>query len=130
MLKRQIISTGTTWEERVGYARAVRVGNIVEVAGTTAINHAGEIVGEGDAAVQARFILGKLRDALMTAEAHLEHVTRTRIYLTNIADWEAVGAVHHEFFSQIKPACTLVQVSALADPRLLVAIEASAVVDL
>lgn len=130
MLKRQVILTGTTWEERVGYARAVRVGSIVEVAGTTALNSAGEVIGEGDAAAQARFIFDKIRHALATAEAQLEHVTRTRIYLTDITHWEAVGAVHQDVFGQIKPVCTLLQVAALIDPRLLVEIEVSAVVDL
>lgn len=129
MLKRQVISTATGWEDRVGSARAVRVGSTVEVAGTTAIDHTGAVVGEGDAAAQARFIFEQIRAALMAAEAHLEHVTRTRIYLTDIAHWEQVGAVHAEFFGAIKPACTLVQVAALIDPRLLVAVEASAVVD-
>lgn len=130
MLKRQVILTGTTWEESVGYSRAVRVGNIVEVAGTTAVNSAGEVIGEGDPAAQARYIFDKIRHALQTAEAQLAHVTRTRIYLTDISHWEHVGAVHAEVFGQIKPACTMLQVAALIDPRLLVEIEVSAVVDL
>lgn len=130
MLKRQVILTGTAWEEKAGYARAVRVGSIVEVAGTTAVNSAGEVIGEGDAAAQARFIFDKIRHALATAEAQLEHVTRTRIYLTDIRHWEAVGAVHGEVFGQIKPACTMLQVAALIDPRLLVEIEVSAFVDI
>lgn len=130
MLKRQVILTGTTWEESVGYSRAVRVGHIVEVAGTTAVNSNGEVIGEGDPAAQARYIFDKIRHALQTAEAQLAHVTRTRIYLTDISHWEQVGAVHAEVFGQIKPACTMLQVAALIDPRLLVEIEVSAVVDL
>ncbi|MBC7449352.1 MAG: RidA family protein [Hymenobacteraceae bacterium] len=127
-MSRQLISSGAPWEATVGYSRAVRVGNVVEVAGTTAMRE-GEVVGEGDAAAQATCILTIIEEALRTAGASLRDVVRTRLFLTDIArDWEAVGAAHGAVFADIRPAATMVQVGALIDPRLLIEIEATAII--
>ncbi len=120
------ITTGTQWEAIVGYSRAGRVGDTIEVAGTTAVDEHGAVVGQGDPAAQTRFILGKISRALEQCGASLHDVVRTRIYVTDISYWEAVGRVHGEFFGSIQPAATLVQVAALIDPALLVEIEATA----
>ncbi len=128
MSDRLHISSGTPWEDVVGYSRAVRVGNVVEVAGTTAVDDHGQVVGPGDVAEQTRFILNKIKGALNAANARLADVVRTRMFVTDISQWEAVGRVHGEFFKDIKPVATMVQVSALIDPELLVEIEATAVV--
>jgi enamine deaminase RidA (YjgF/YER057c/UK114 family) len=125
---RRLISSGTTWEDIVGYSRAVRVGNVIEVAGTTAVDEHGDVVGIGDAYQQTIFILGKIKRALVEAGADISHVVRTRIYITDISHWKDVGRAHGEFFNQIKPASTMLEVSALIAPRLLVEIEATAVV--
>ncbi|HUN24648.1 MAG TPA: RidA family protein [Anaerolineales bacterium] len=127
-MTRTNISSGTVWEELVGYSRAVRVGNWVEVAGTTAVDADGQVVGLGSAAAQTEFILQKIEFALQQAGAHLQDVIRTRIFVTNIADWEAIGRVHGQFFRTIKPAATMVEVQALISPQLLVEIEVTAVV--
>ena len=128
MRQRQLISSGAPWEATIGYSRAVRVGNVVEVAGTTAMRH-GEVVGEGDAETQAACILDIIEEALRAAGASLHDVVRTRIYLTDIArDWEAVGRAHGAVFGAIRPAATMVQVGGLIDPRLLVEIEATAII--
>jgi enamine deaminase RidA (YjgF/YER057c/UK114 family) len=124
---RQIISSGTKWEEIVGYARAVRVGDWIEVAGTTAVDEQGDLVGRNDAAAQTRFILRKIERALHSAGASLRDVIRTRIYVTDISQWEAIGRVHGEFFAKVKPASTMVEVKALVNPDMLVEIEATAV---
>ena len=124
---RQNISSGSPWEARVGYSRAVRVGNVVEVAGTTA--QLGDSVAGGDAYRQTVNILAKIADALEQAGARLTDVVRTRIYVTDISQWEAVGRAHAEVFGHIRPATTMVEVRALIDPRLLVEMEATAVVE-
>ena len=127
-MHRQLISSGAPWEATIGYSRAVRVGNVVEVAGTTAMRD-GEAVGAGDAGAQAARILEIIAEALRAAGASLTDVVRTRIYLTDIArDWEAVGRAHGAVFGAIRPAATMVQVGGLIDPRLLVEIEATAII--
>ncbi|MFB6353276.1 MAG: RidA family protein [Halobacteriales archaeon] len=128
-MERTRISTGTEWESRVGYSRAVRVGPHVHVSGTTATDDDGELVGVGDAAVQAEQALANVESALQRAGAALEDVIRTRVYVTDIDRWEAVGDVHGETFGEIRPAQTLVEVSGLVDDRMLVEIEAEAFVD-
>jgi enamine deaminase RidA (YjgF/YER057c/UK114 family) len=126
-MNRQLISSGTIWEKQYGYSRAVRVGGAVYVAGTTAVDEAGQVIGEDDPYRQARFIYAKIEKALAEAGASLGDVVRVRAFVTDIARWTEVARAQGEVFGEIRPAATLVQVSALVDPRLLVEIEADAI---
>jgi len=128
MADRQLISSGTTWEKKFGYSRAVRIGNLIAVAGTTAVDEHGTVIGAGDPGAQARFIYQKIGRALDEAGASLDHVVRVRTFVTDISRWEDVGRVQGEVFANVRPAATLVEVSALVSPELLVEIEVDALI--
>ena len=127
-MERQRVASGTEWESRVGYSRAVRVGDRVLVSGTTATDEDGDVVG-GTPAEQTRRALSNVERALEEAGASLADVVRTRLYVTDVDDWEAIGEVHGEFFGDVRPAATMVEVSALIDPALCVEVECEAVVE-
>ena len=127
-MKRTNYSSGAIWEGKVGYSRAVRVGNIIEISGTVASDN-DKVVAEGDAYEQTRFVLAKIESALIKAGATLHDVVRTRMFVTDISRWEEFGRAHGEFFKSIKPATTMVEVNKLIDARFLVEIEATAIIE-
>jgi len=127
-MERRNVSTGTKWEPKLGYSRAVRVGDQVHVSGTTATDEGGDVVAPGDAYEQAAHVLGIIEDSLAEADADPTDVVRTRIFLTDIDDWQAVGRAHAELFGDVRPATSIIGVDDLLDPDLCVEIEADAVV--
>ncbi|MEY3422790.1 MAG: hypothetical protein RIR48_3119 [Bacteroidota bacterium] len=121
------ISSSAIWEDSIGYSRAVKVGNIIEVAGTAAVRN-GDVLHTGDPYNQAKYVIKIIEHVLKQLDSGLEDVVRTRIYLKNVSDWEDVGRAHGEFFGTIKPACTMIAVSSMINPEMLVEIEATAII--
>lgn len=128
-MDRQRIGSGTQWEDEVGYSRAVKTGDTIRVSGTTATDENGEFIGTSDPYEQARRTFANIERALSRLDASLSDVVRTRMYVTDIDEWEAIGRVHGEFFSEVRPATTMVEVARLIDPEMVVEVEAVAVVD-
>ena len=128
MSKRLNISSGVKWEDIIGYSRAVKIGNVIEVAGTTALNEEGNLVGPKDPYEQTRFIIAKIEKVLISAGSTLADIVRTRIFTTDISRWEEIGKAHGEFFREIKPASTMVEVRSLINPGMLVEIEATVII--
>jgi enamine deaminase RidA (YjgF/YER057c/UK114 family) len=122
-------STASEWESKVGYSRAVKIGNYIEVSGTVAIDENNLVIGEKDAYLQTKFILQKIETTLIKAGATLKDVVRTRMFVTDISNWQEVGRAHGEFFKDINPCTTMVEVKALIAPQFLVEIEATAIMD-
>ena len=127
-MERTNYSTGTKWEETVGYSRAVKVGNTIEVTGTVAVDEKGNTVGPGDAYAQTKYILEKISSVLTRAGGSMEQVVRTRMFVTDITCWEEYGRAHGEFFKDIRPCTTLVEVAKLISPEYLIEIEATAII--
>ena len=126
-MSRKNYTSGAKWEDIVGYSRAVKVGNVIEVSGTTAVSN-GEVIAKGSAFGQARYIFNLIEGVLKEAGSSMEDVVRTRMYVTDINDWEEVGKAHHIFFADVKPASTMVEVSGLINPEMLIEIEVTAVI--
>lgn len=127
-MKRTNLSSGSKWEDIVGYSRAVKVGNIIEVSGTVSTDHSGELVGEGDVYLQTKFVLLKLQNTLVQMGAGLKDVVRTRIFTTDISQWESIGKAHGELFAEIKPATSMIEIAKLIDDKYLIEIEATAII--
>ena len=125
MSQRQLISAGTKWENQIGYSRAVKVGNLIEISGTTSVD-GDQIIGKGNVYEQTKFIFQKIEKVLQQLGCGMKDVVRTRMYVTDISKWEEIGKAHAEFFSKIKPAATMVEIKSLIDPELLIEIEVTA----
>ncbi|WP_422091597.1 RidA family protein [Tenacibaculum ovolyticum] len=128
MNKRKNITTGSPWEDKVGYSRAVQIGNIIEISGTTATGKDGNIVGVNDSYLQTKTIIETVKKVLTNMDYSLKNIIRTRIYTTDISTWEAIGKAHGEYFGDIKPTTTMIEISGLVNPEMLVEIEFTAIV--